>query len=149
MQKSDYIGINIIYFFSLDKDDQKLLVGKTREQWFIEEDSSNAGANYLCGLCAVCLEYVNGPIFENEHICEFRNRILKLSNNLDPEFWTFEILSESREWEEVRRLAQICINELNPILHSLRKPFIIEDLIHVDHYTHASVVRKMLNKGKR
>ena len=117
MQKSDYIGINIIYFFSLDKNDQKLLIGETREQWFIEEDSSNAGANYLCGLCAACLEYVNGPIFEDDDICEFRNKILKLSNNLNSEFWGFEILSESREWEEVRRSAQICINELNPILH--------------------------------
>jgi hypothetical protein len=46
----------ICWFFQMEPDFQHALIGHTEEQWFIEEDDSNKGANYLVGICLAFIE---------------------------------------------------------------------------------------------
>ena len=105
MEKSDFKALQILYFFSMSKEEQLPLIGFTDKEWFIEENSSNIGANYLHGLCAACLEYVSGNYFDYDHITEFRKVILYIGDHFDPKYWIFEVLSESEEWNSARHLA--------------------------------------------
>ncbi len=101
MDKSEVRYWQLVWVFSMDKTAQALLIGTTDDHWFIEENDTNCGANYLKGLC------------------------LALSEGFRP---------DSSHATELLRSE-------NPRVTPPRKPFVVEDMIRVDHYLHASKIR--------
>lgn len=128
----------LVWFFSMEESAQEALLGTTQEQWFIEENQDNFGANYLMGLCHALSE---GWRPFNPLADELSRAVLAASEHLEPEYWIFESLSNSPEWMRARAAATGLLAAENIRIHPPRKPFIIEDLIHVDHWVHASTIR--------
>jgi hypothetical protein len=149
MGKEDFVAWQIMQFFSIGGAEQKLLIGNTDEEWFIEEDENNVGANYLIGLCAAYLECPRCGVFDVDSVDQFREKVLFVKDHFDPAYWRFDDLCETEEWQALRKLANLCIEALGPVLYPLRKPFKIENLIHVGHYKHAKEIRKMLKIKKK
>jgi hypothetical protein len=127
----------LVWFFSMEESAQEALIGATEESWFIEENKDNFGANYLIGLC-LSLE---GWRPFNPLADELSAAVFEASQHLEPEYWIFKSLSNSPEWTRARAAATKLLAAENVRIHPPRKPFIIEDLIHVDHYLHASKIR--------
>lgn len=117
---------------------QEALLGSTEEQWFIEENDDNRGANYLIGLCHSLNE---GYRPSNPLADEFWAAVLKIVENFEPQYWIFKSLTKSPEWIRARTAAAKLLAAENVQIHPPRKPFVIEDLIRVDHYVHRSKIR--------
>jgi hypothetical protein len=128
----------LVWFFSMEQSAQELLIGSTEQQWFIEENKDNFGANYLIGLCHALSE---GYMPWNPLAGEFRRAVLAVSEHSEPAYWIFKSLSNAPEWVHAREVAVKLLNEENPRVTPPRKHFVIEDLVHVDHWVHASKVR--------
>ena len=138
MEKSHVIYWQIVWFYSMDESAQAALLGSTEKPWFIEENKDNSGANYLIGLCMTLSEGFR-PF--NQYADELRAAVLAAAEHLEPEYWIFKSLSATPEWNRARTAAAKLLSDENPRVTPPRKPFVIEDLIHVDHYVHASVIR--------
>jgi hypothetical protein len=138
MDKSHVNYWQIVWFFSMEERDQEALLGSTEKPWFIEEDKDNLGANYLIGLC---LRLSEGFRPFSPYADELRDAVLSAAEHLEPEFWIFRSLSTTPEWRRARTAAAKLLSAENPRVTPPRKPFVIEDLIHVDHYLHASAIR--------
>jgi hypothetical protein len=138
MEKSHVIYWQIVWFFSMDESAQAALLGSTEKPWFIEENKDNSGANYLLGLCMTLSE---GYRSFNKYADELRAAVLSAAEHLEPEYWIFKSLTATPEWKRARTAAANLLSAENPRVTPPRKPFVIEDLIHVDHYVHASVIR--------
>lgn len=140
-----------VWFFSMDEADQASLIGRVEEQWFIEENETNAGANYLIGVCLAFFE-ISPPQLDQaleQQVHKLRHAVNDLAQDLDPANWAFHTLSKSDGWHSARSLATALIKDSNTLIHPAKKPFKIEDIIHVDHFAHASIVREALRKGSR
>jgi len=134
MEKSHVVYWQLVWFFSIEESAQEALLGSTEKPWFIEEDKVNPGANYLKGLCLALSEGFR-PF--SPHADELRAAVLAASEHSEPEYWIFRSLSATPEWGRARTAAARLLEAENPRVTPPRKPFVIEDLIHVDHYRHA------------
>jgi len=128
----------LVWFFSMEESAQEALIGTTQEQWFIEENKDNSGANYLMGLCHALSE---GWRPSNPLADELSRAVLAASEHLEPAYWIFKSLSNSPEWIRAREAATKLLAAEKILIHPPKKPFVIEDLIWVDHYQHASKIR--------
>ena len=128
----------LVWFFSMEESAQEPLIGSTEQPWFIEENKDNFGANYLIGLCHTLSE---GYRPFNPLADELRDAVLAATRHFEPEYWIFKSLSTTPEWTRARTAAAKLLSAENPRITPPRKPFVIEDLIHVDHYLHASAIR--------
>jgi hypothetical protein len=128
----------LVRFFSMEESAQESLIGSTERQWFIEENKDNFGANYLIGLCHALSE---GWRPFNPFADELFRVVLAASEHLEPEYWVFKSLSNSPEWTRARAAAAQLLAEEKVQIRPPKKPFVIEDLIHVDHWVHASTIR--------
>lgn len=138
LEKSTIVYWQLVWFFSMEESAQEALLGSTEEQWFIEENEDNRGANYLIGLCHALNE---GYRPFNPLADEFWAAVLAVSQHFEPQYWIFKSLSQSPEWIRARTLAAQLLPSENIQIHPPRKPFVIEDLIRVDHWVHASKIR--------
>ena len=77
-----------------------------------------------------------------------RQTVNRLSNDLVPGNWAFRTLAQNEDWKSIRKMARSLLVESKTLVRPPQKPFKIEDLIHVDHFAHASVVRKFIKKAK-
>jgi hypothetical protein len=102
MEKSQVVYWQLVWFFSMEAPAQEALIGSTEEQWLIEEDAQNIGANYLKGLCLVFLE---GYRSDHPHAVELSATVLGISNHFDPGYWCFSSLSSTAEWRHARAVA--------------------------------------------
>ena len=148
MDSSYVLFWQLTWFFSFDDTTQAALIGPTEEQWFIEEDDENSGANYLIGLCHA-FDECSSARPDNSYAVEFYRALLAVSGHFQPSYWCFRTLSATAEWNRLRALASTLLQLENPRVTPPRKPFRIEDLIHVDHYQHASKVRLQLSKHRK
>lgn len=128
----------LVWFFSMDESAQQALLGTTEQQWFIEENKDNLGANYLIGLCLALSE---GYRPFNPHADELSAAVFAASEHLEPEYWIFKSLSNAPEWTRARTAAAKLLDAEKPRITPPRKPFIVENLIWVDHFVHASTLR--------
>lgn len=138
MEKSHVIYWQKVWFFSMEESAQEALLGSTEKPWFIEEGKDNFGANYLIGLC---LSLGEGFRPFSPYADELRAAVLAASEHLEPEYWIFRTLSTTPEWIRARTAAARLLSAENPRVTPPRKPFVIENLIRVDHYLHASAIR--------
>jgi hypothetical protein len=136
----------LVWFFSMEASAQEVLIGSTEQPWFIEENKDNAGANYLMGLC---LRLSEGWRPFNPLADELSAAVFAASQHLEPEYWIFKSLSEAREWTRARVAAAKLLSAENPGVWPPKKPFVVENLIHVDHYVHASAIRGRPKKWPR
>jgi hypothetical protein len=136
----------LVWFFSMEEGAQAALLGATEQPWFIEEGKDNPGANYLIGLCLALSE---GYRPFNPHANELWAAVHAAAEHLEPEYWIFKSLSAAPEWNRARMAAASLLSAENPRVTPPRKPFVIEDLIHVDHYLHASAIRGRPRKRPR
>ena len=137
-----------VWFFSMDESNQEALIGPVEDQWFIEEDETNTGANYLIGVCLAFFE-ISPPWLDQKlepQIQTLRHAVVRLSEDLKPKNWAFHTLAKSEGWRSARSIATALIRDSKTLVRPPRKPFKIEDIIHVDHYQHASKVRLQLRK---
>ena len=130
----------------MDESAQAALLGSTEEQWFIEEDERNVGANYLKGLCYAFVECIR-PF--SIHADELRATILAISHHLEPSYWNFKSLAATPEWRHARCVARELLRLDATRVTPPREPFKIERLIHVEEYQHASTIRAQSKRGKR
>jgi len=140
-----------VWFFSMDEGDQKLLIGPVDSQWFIEEDETNKGANYLIGICLAFFE-ISPPGGKRElesQIHALRHTVNRLSNDVIPSHWAFQTLAQTEDWKSARNIARALLRESKTLVRPPRKPFKIEDIIRVDHFAHASVARKHMKRSKK
>ena len=138
MKKVDAEYWQLVWFFSMEESAQEALLGTTKEQWWIEENQDNFGANYLMGLCHRLSE---GWCPSNPLAWELRRAVLDASEHLEPQYWIFKSLSKSPEWTRARTAATKLLAEEKIRIWPPKKPFVIEDLIWVDHWVHASTIR--------
>jgi hypothetical protein len=138
MEKLQIEYWQLVWFFSMEESAQEALIGSTEQPWFIEENKDNFGANYLIGLCLRLSEGWRpfSPLAD-----ELSAAVLAASEHLEPEYWIFKSLSNAPEWTRARAAAAQLLSAENTRITPPRKPFVIEDLIHVDHYVHASAIR--------
>lgn len=128
----------------MDEPAQAALIGPVESHWFIEEDEKNAGANYLIGVCLAFFEIAppsSNPELAPE-IQRLRHLVQRLSEDLVPRHWAFRSLANKEEWKLARELAGALLRRSKTMVRPPRKPFKIENIIRVDHFAHASVVRK-------
>ncbi len=133
-----------VWFFSMDEADQESLIGTVDSHWFIEEDETNKGANYLIGVCLAFFE-ISPPLRQQgleAQISALRRTVQRLSEDLVAGNWAFRVLAQKEDWGSARNIARALLKDSKTLVHPPRKPFEIEDIIHVDHFAHASVVRK-------
>jgi len=128
----------LVWFFSMDDIHQAALIGSTEDQWFIEESSKNAGANYLMGVVNALTE---GWLPSKPKGSELRVKISEIADHFHPSYWCFESLSATLEWKQARCLAKELLDEEKPMVCPPKQPFKIENLIRVEHYQHASKIR--------
>lgn len=138
MDKSEVRYWQLVWFFSMDKTAQASLIGPTDDQWFIEENDTNCGANYLIGLCLALSE---GFRPDSSHADDLWRAVCEASAHLEPDYWIFGRLSDSPEWTRARKSATELLRSENPRVTPPRKPFVVEDMIRVDHYLHATKIR--------
>ena len=130
----------------MDESAQEGLIGPVDSHWFIEEDETNHGANYLIGVCLAFFEISppsSNPKLEPQ-IHRLRHIVQRLSDDLMPRNWAFSSLAKKEEWKLARSIALDLLEHSKTLVRPPRKPFKIEDIIHVDHFAHASVVRKFI-----
>jgi hypothetical protein len=145
MSTGDFRFWQFVWFFSMDESAQESLIGRVNEQWFIEEDQENAGANYLMGVCLAFFEISPHSLGETLEPAAhaLRHTVVRLADELRPEQWAFRTLAKSEGWLTARQMATALIAESKTTVRPPRKPFKIEEIIHVDHYQHASRLRQM------
>jgi hypothetical protein len=146
MDKVKPLFWQFVWFFSMDETDQESLIGPVDSQWFIEEDETNKGANYLIGVCLAFFE-ISPPLSKQpveSQISTLRHTAQRLSEDLVPSNWAFRALAQKEDWKSARKIARALLEESKTLVRPPRKPFKIEDIIHVDHFAHASVARKCL-----
>jgi hypothetical protein len=139
-----------VWFFSMEESAQEALIGPVDSQWFIEEDETNVGANYLLGVCLAFFE-ISPPWREQKlepQIRTLRRDVNCLSNDLEPKNWAFRNLAKSEKWRSIRNTARALIQDSKTLVRPPRKPFKIEDIIHVDHFAHASIVKKSIKRSR-
>jgi hypothetical protein len=135
-----------VWFFSMEESAQEALIGPVDSHWFIEEDETNSGANYLLGVCLAFFE-VSPPSSTPEleaQMHQLRHIVQRMSEDLVPRNWAFHSLAKKEEWNLARNIALALLQHSKTLVRPPRKPFKIEDIIHVEHFAHASVVRKSI-----
>lgn len=116
---------------------QEALLGTTEEQWFIDENKKNPGANYLIGLCTAFIEFgIQQP--RRPYGTELWNTVREIADHDKPAYWNFKSLVETPEWKHARSMAKQLLREENTRVTPPHKPFQIEQLIYVDEYEHRS-----------
>src|SRR5689334_3464066 len=148
MDKIKPLFWQFVWFFSMEEADQESLIGPVESYWFIEEDETNTGANYLIGVCLAFFE-ISPPLSNRElehQIHTLRRTVQQLSEDLVPGNWAFRALAQRADWKSARSIARVLLNDSKTLVRPPRKPFKIEQIIHVDHFAHASVVRKYIKK---
>jgi hypothetical protein len=146
MEKSNAIYWSIVWFFALKEEEQEMLFGQTEEQWFIEENTKNIGANYLKGVCIAFDEFAGYRFVESILAEELKSVVRTISENYKPAYWNFDILKKTNEWKLARKKAKMLLEEEKIWIQPPSRPFVIEQLIRVEHYCHAREVRKHLKK---
>lgn len=148
MDKIKPLFWQFVWFFSMDESAQEALIGPVDSRWFIEEDETNLGANYLIGVCLAFFE-ISPPLSNSElgsQIHQLRRMVQRLSDDLVPGNWAFPSLAKREEWKSIRSIARDLLQNSKTLVRPPRKPFKIEDIIHVDHFAHASVARKFAKR---
>ncbi len=123
----------LVSFFALDVESQRAAVGPC-EQWFVKENSSNAGANYFTGMVLLLCQTGYGHHFDDWALAEANEMeeiLMRIHSNLDIYNWSAAQLQQDHDWTYLQTIANAMVSKARIWVNPPKKPLWFPDYMEI------------------